>query len=138
MRFPSKFKGESMKPLMKILVAYDGSAHANNALGEAIDLAEKFKGSITVLYVAWEKSDDDSRNLLRNAEEKLKKSNVKYKLRVERSNYTPRMIVRIAMDEAFDLIAIGSRGMGGGKGWILGSVSSRVMEEAPCPVLLVK
>ena len=127
-----------MKPLMKILVAYDGSAHANNALSDAIDLAERFKGSITVLYVAWEKSDDDSRNLLRNAEEMLKKSNVKYKLRVERSNYTPRMIVRIAMDEAFDLIAIGSRGMGGGKGWILGSVSSRVMEEAPCPVLLVK
>ena len=78
-----------MKPLMEISVAYDGSAHANNTLNEAIDLAEKFKGSFTVPYVAWEKSDDDSRNLLRNVEEKLKKSNVKYKLRVERSNYTP-------------------------------------------------
>jgi nucleotide-binding universal stress UspA family protein len=42
------------------------------------------------------------------------------------------------MDEAFDLITIGSRGMGGGKGWILGSVSSRVIEEAPCPLLVVK
>ena len=127
-----------MKPLMKILVAYDGSAHAENALGEAIDLTEKFKGSITVLYVAWEKPDDDSRVLLRNAEERLKKAGVKHTLRVERSNYPPRILVRTAMDEAFDLITIGSRGMGGGKGWILGSVSSRVIEEAPCPVLVVK
>ena len=123
---------------MKILVAYDGSAHADNALSEAIDLAEKFKGSITVLYVAWEKPYDDSRTLLRNAEERLKKAGVEHKLRVEISNYAPRIIVRTAMDEAFDLIIIGSRGMGGGKGWILGSVSSRVIEEAPCPVLVVK
>jgi nucleotide-binding universal stress UspA family protein len=127
-----------MKPLMKILVAYDGSVHADNALGEAIDLAQKFKGSITVLYVAWEKSDEDSHVLLLNAEERLKKAGVKHTLRVERSNYTPRIIVRTAMDDAFDLITIGSRGMGEGKGWLLGSVSSRVIEEAPCPVLVVK
>lgn len=127
-----------MKLLMKILVAYDGSAHADKALSEAIVLAEKFKGTITVLHVAWEKSDDDSRRLLHHAEEKLKKSNVKYKLRVEQSQYPPRRIVRIAMDEACDLIAIGSRGMGRGKTWVLGSVSSRVIEEAPCLVLVVK
>ena len=31
-----------------------------------------------------------------------------------------------------------SRGMGGGKAWMLGSVSSRVIEDSPCPILVVK
>jgi nucleotide-binding universal stress UspA family protein len=123
---------------MKILVAYDGSALADKAIDEAIDLAEKFKGNIIVLYVAWDKTDDESRHLLRHAEDKLKQSKVKYKLRIERSEYPPRRIIRIAMDEACDLIAIGSRGMGGGKAWMLGSVSSRVLEDSHCPVLVVK
>jgi nucleotide-binding universal stress UspA family protein len=127
-----------LKPLMKILVAYDGSAIADKAIDEAIDLAEKFKANIIVLYVAWDKSDDERRHLLRHAEDKLKQSNVKYKVRIERSEYPPRRIIRIAMDEACDLIAIGSRGMGGGKAWMLGSVSSRVLEDSHFPVLVVK
>jgi nucleotide-binding universal stress UspA family protein len=42
------------------------------------------------------------------------------------------------MDEACDLITIGSRGIGGGKAWVLGSVSRKVIEDAPCPVLVIK
>jgi nucleotide-binding universal stress UspA family protein len=42
------------------------------------------------------------------------------------------------MDDGFDIIIIGSKGMGGGKSWILGSVSRKVIEDAPCPVLVVK
>lgn len=127
-----------MKPLMKILVAYDGSALADKALSEAIDLATVFRGSITVLHVAWEESDDESRRILLRAEERLKKADVRYEVRTERSQYPPRRIIRIAMDEACDLIAIGSRGLGSRQAWILGSVSRRVIEEAPCPVLVVK
>jgi nucleotide-binding universal stress UspA family protein len=123
---------------MKILVPYDGSDYADKALDDAIELAKKFRGSITVLHVAWEETDNDSRNLLRGTEEKLKEADVRYKLRSERSQYPPRRIVRIAMDEECDLIAIGSRGLGGGKAWMLGSVSTRVLEESPYPVLVVK
>jgi len=128
----------NLKTLMKILVAYDGSANADKALAEAIELAKKFNGTILVLHVAWEKTDNESRNLLRRAEEELKKAKVKYQLKIERSQYPPRRIIRIAMDEACDLITIGSRGLGEGRAWILGSVSSRVIEESPFPVLVVK
>jgi len=127
-----------LKSFMKILVAYDGSALAEKALGQAIDIAEKFNGSIIVVHVAWEQPDDESRRVLHRAEEKLKRTGLKYELRSERSQYPPRRIVRIAMDEACDLIAIGSRGFSMDKAWLIGSVSSKVIEDSPCPVLVVK
>ena len=47
-------------------------------------------------------------------------------------------IVETAKLESFDLIVIGSRGLGGIKEFFLGSVSDRVADEAPCPVLIIK
>lgn len=47
-------------------------------------------------------------------------------------------IVRLANIYQADLIAIGSRGLTGVKRIIQGSVSSQVVEEAPCSVLVVK
>jgi nucleotide-binding universal stress UspA family protein len=123
---------------MKILVAYDGSHQSNRALREAINLAKELKGSISVLYVTWEKSDVESRSLISNAEDNLKKTGVKYKLIIERSEYIPRRIIRVSKDGAFDLIAIGNRGFEGGKSWVLNSVSRRVIADASCPVLIVK
>lgn len=123
---------------MKILVAYDGSVHANQALSEAVGLAKRFRGSITVLHVFWEESEEESLKLLKGVEGRLKDANVKYDLRTERGQNIPRRITRIATEEGFDLIVIGSRGLGRGKAWVLGSVSSRVIEDATCPVLVVK
>lgn len=47
-------------------------------------------------------------------------------------------IVRLANIYQADLIVIGSRGLTGVKRIIQGSVSSQVVEEAPCSVLVVK
>jgi nucleotide-binding universal stress UspA family protein len=45
-------------------------------------------------------------------------------------------IARVAIEQACDLIAVGSRGRSG-LGATLGSVAARVAAEAPCPVLVV-
>lgn len=132
------FEVGSLRLGMKILVAYDGSVHANQALSEAVGLAKRFRGSITVLHVFWEESEEESLKLLKGVEGRLKDANVKYDLRTERGQNIPRRITRIATEEGFDLIVIGSRGLGRGKAWVLGSVSSRVIEDATCPVLVVK
>lgn len=47
-------------------------------------------------------------------------------------------IVRLAKIHKADLIVLGSRGLTGMKRILLGSVSSQIVEDAPCSVLVVK
>ncbi|QDO87872.1 universal stress protein [Ornithinimicrobium ciconiae] len=44
----------------------------------------------------------------------------------------------IARSEAADLLVMGSRGLGGFSGKLLGSVSQRILRTAQCPVIIVK
>ena len=48
------------------------------------------------------------------------------------------VIVEIAKDEDVYLIVMGSRGLGGITGWVLGSTSRHVIETCTKPVLIVK
>jgi len=47
-------------------------------------------------------------------------------------------IVRLASESQCELIVVGSHGLGGARRFLLGSVSDRVFEYAPCSVLIVK
>jgi nucleotide-binding universal stress UspA family protein len=47
-------------------------------------------------------------------------------------------IIELAENDGYDLIVIGSRGLGGITGWILGSTSRRVVESCTKPVLVIK
>ena len=44
----------------------------------------------------------------------------------------------IAKEKNVDMIVMGSRGLGGITQFLLGSVSDRVTDHAPCPVLIVR
>ena len=127
-----------MRQLMKILVGYDGSDLSHQALNEAIDLAEQFKGTILVLSVFWEETESEKNQILLRAEKRLMETFVKYDIVSENSKSPPSRIGRMAKEEGVDLIAIGSKGRGGAKVWVLGSTSSKVIEEAPCPILVIK
>lgn len=151
-----------MRRELKILVAYDGSSQSDHALTEAITLAQELTGSVTLLRVqdavrealdaarelssmytllkvhGTETSLEDSKPLLHTCDQALWKSGVPYEIREAVTTNIPQRIVRIASEEHFDLIVMGTRGLGGAKAWLLGSVSQRVITEAPCPVLVVK
>lgn len=142
----------------KILVAVDGSDHADRALDFALDLAMKYTAKILLLSVvppvflpipslnvmksqaiadASVELENSFRTVLTKTEEKVKRhTNISVFTRLEHGN-PDEVIVETAKLGNFDVIVIGSRGLGR-RDFALGSVSSRVAENATCPVLIVK
>ncbi|MEJ2240832.1 MAG: universal stress protein [Candidatus Bathyarchaeota archaeon] len=147
--------------IKKILVAIDGSQSADHALSFGLDLAKKYSAEVMIttvldspepslvakgMFYAPNSTEEYlnqlrkfHRKILVDARNKSKQNNPKLKLSTKLLQGRPAdKIVEIAKDKAFDLIVIGNRGLGGIKEFILGSVSDRVADHAPCPVLIVK
>ena len=123
---------------MNILVPYDGSINTDKALNEAIVLARKFHSYIYVLYCSWDESEQSDLTLLKTKEDFLEKSGVRYILTCESYEHVWKHIIDVAHREMIGLIVMGTRGMGTARSVVMGSVSSKVIENAPCPVLVVK
>jgi nucleotide-binding universal stress UspA family protein len=143
----------------KILVALDGSKASNNALNFALELADNLSADVELLtivppvflpsysiYVL--KSDAISecaknleisfRGVLSKAQEEARRRHPKTNVSTKFEKGEPsEKIVEVANQGSFDLIIIGSRGLGG-RVSTLGSVSSRVVDKSNCPVLIVK
>ena len=133
----------------KILVAYDGSESAKRALDEAAKLTPN-DGIVTVVSVAEElpqfgraaamvvpEEHQERRRELAEAKEILKGRGIKAKT-VERRGDAATMILDEAEKEGVELVVMGTRGLGSGKRWLLGSVSTKVLHHAPCNVLVVR
>jgi nucleotide-binding universal stress UspA family protein len=76
--------------------------------------------------------------VLYRAEEKVRQEKPKLKVSAKIEHGRPEeKIVETAKEGHFDLIVMGSRGLGR-REYALGSVSSRVADNATCPVLIVK
>jgi nucleotide-binding universal stress UspA family protein len=143
-----------------ILVPLDGSNHANHALTVAMDLAEKYSAELVLLTVfqpvsfSTEELNISATDVLRNFTETQKEcaeqllTNALHHVKDEHPtlHVTPKIAVGRVTDEiiatvekeSIDLIVMGSRGLGGIKQLVLGSVSDRVADTAPCPVLIVR
>jgi nucleotide-binding universal stress UspA family protein len=137
-----------------ILVAVDGSADAQQALAQAIDLARSENARLTlfsavtappsVAYVGV--SGDVTANLIREAEAE---ADAVLRTAVERvpddvsvvsvlsgEPVRPALVSQIAAGE-HDLVVMGSRGRGALRSVLLGSVSHYVLNHSPVPVLIV-
>jgi nucleotide-binding universal stress UspA family protein len=150
----------------KILVAYDGSDHAKHALEYAVDVTDVRKGTLFILTVVpkvtlpifpdegfgaapitaaqdfgeyqdrmkemYKKSLDEAVTHIKEEFPDLKFETILIEGRPSAT------IVEQADKNDVDLIVIGSRGLGGITGWILGSTSRRVVDSCTKPVLIVK
>jgi nucleotide-binding universal stress UspA family protein len=127
-----------MKNKMKILVGTDGSDHSKAALIEAINVAKIFSGSVKVITVYKQGMDKEAEKVLEEAEKYLKKEKINYNLSSILGSNPSRALVNVAKHENFNLIVVGSRGLGSAASFLLGSVSKKVVSKAHCDVLVVK
>ncbi len=143
-------KGEiSMK---KILAAYDGSKESGKAVQTAISLAREFGSSLTVMavipepYLAELVEFDRIRILdtlskdAKNALSRLKEQATgvaAIKTLIKFGSPAAEILDEAAKMKA-SLIVTGSHGRHGAQRFLLGSVSSKIVDHAPCSVLVVK
>ena len=134
-----------------ILVPFDGSKNSFRAFKKAIFLAKQNQSSITGLFVIKVPASERVRvremlmktlqkqyaNFTKKAKELCKKNGVPFLDVIEYGKEGPR-IVSYAAKNKFDLIVMGSRGMGSVREYFLGSTSYYVLHESKLPVMIVK
>lgn len=141
--------------MKRILVPIDGSDNSMKALAKAKELGSLTKADITILFVVNDFKNHpyaiDRRYLEELKGEVVSQSNKivedakkhfnKYPGKVYSSIRTGNVeneILELSKSGGFDLIVMGSRGLGRFARTMLGSVSSRVANNAEISVLLVK
>lgn len=141
-------------PLEKFLVPVDGSECAVRAVMFASVVAKKFQAKVTLIHVvpslvgmiAGPESfvnidtrpyEESGRRILEKAAKVLEFSDLTVDRRLEHGQPVDT-IVRVAKNEGYDMIIIGSRGLSPVKSLLLGSVSNGVSHHAKCPVLIVR
>lgn len=144
----------------KILAAVDGSDMSSKALDAAIHLAKEQQAELTILYAGREtvvstsaltgivyvpenfiedikhEVEQKGAAILEDAKQKAAESGVEAESLYVQGE-PAHQILNIAKEQHFNLIVVGSRGISGFKEMMLGSVSHKVSQLSPCPVLIV-
>ena len=123
--------------ISKILVPVDGSDNACKAVDQAIDLAQRSKASLDFVYVSSHINEHIPSDIIFNRIWEKLPADIKAEKHVETGS-RPKAIIKVAKEQNADLIIMGSRGLGIFKGALIGSVSLKVIEDSPIPVMVVK
>ncbi len=136
----------------KILIANDGSDGARKALRTAIGLAKRLGAELHMVSVeelprfasSVDEIVEDQRDqnhrfarVLREARRAAEAEGVKLAARVVAGHAVPT-IVELIEREGFDLLVIGFMGHSALYNRLIGSTTDRLVELAPCPVLVAK
>lgn len=138
--------------MRRILIAHDGSKSSEKALKKAFQIAETFGSSVTVvsvipeLYLTELMEMDRARIMDTMTKEtrkmmekiKAKSKQVKSLKTVIKQGDPADEILNTAEKMKADVIITGSHGRHGAQRFLLGSVSSKIVDHAGCDVLVVK
>jgi len=142
----------------KILVPFDNSKQAFSAAQHAVKLAMVSKATVTILHVVQDIANyPEEKNKVRicfDRETILNEIKIKAQARLEQLKESlnhndvkidtavvfgnpSREILKKAKIEGYDVIIMGSRGLGKIPGLLMGSVSNKVCSGATCPVIVI-
>jgi len=138
----------------KILVPVDGSDNSIRALDHALILAKNMGSAVTTMHVIetpptiyiesqkllneiMAKYRMESAKILDRCKQVAEDKGVKIETVIAEGDAALN-ITGYGNNEGFDMIVIGSRGLGRFKEMVLGSVSNKVLHHAKCAVLIVK
>lgn len=133
-----------------ILVALDGSDYSQQAMPVAIEIARKFGGDLFVLHVAEHdrgravayslESPAEATRLVASAVVQARAEGLKAsgELVDKAAGHVAQAIEKAATEHGIDLIVMGSRGLSDAQGFLLGSVTHKVMQMVDVPVLVTR
>ncbi len=136
----------------KIAVAYDGSKGSKLALEWAVGMALKFNAIIMTVTVVktpeFALTSGDADVFVKDAEKyyhplltEIREYGNKHRVAVKTDllyGHPAECIVKYAFQENADLLITGTRGMGGFKNLVIGSVAQKVVCYSSIPVLVIK
>ena len=121
----------------KILLATDGSKDAELAATTAADLAKSTNSELHVLHVGEaptflaQKELEEEVGMIPQSGAQEIQAHLEF-------GRPDTAIVEMAEELGAGLIVMGSRGLGGVRRALLGSISDSVVRHAPCPVMVVR
>lgn len=138
----------------RIVVGIDGSDHARRALQHAVEEAQRRGARLDVVHtyqipIYWGPagygapipgvSTEEAERAAHEVIDQCLGHEVPADVEVERIvTHGPPAQALLEVAEGADLLVVGSRGLGGFRGLLLGSTSQQVITHAPCPVLVVR
>ena len=138
-----------MTAFKRILVAVDGSDNSLRAAEKAAEIASNFHSEIVLLhviqpaesayYTGLPTTEDAEREKgeqkLHRAKEACLKVGLTPELQVNLGN--PAEVILNVSEMGYDLVVVGTRGIGALARFLMGSVSTRVVQFSKSPVLVV-
>ena len=141
--------------IQQILVPIDFSEHARPILEWACELAKEHGSKLVLLHAYhlpvefqqlegaylppefWTNVKTEAQQTLDEYAAGVSRQGLEVEA-IVREGYPATVIEEEAERVGADLVVIGTRGLGGLKHLLLGSIAERVVQRAPCPVLTVK
>lgn len=144
--------------IKRILIPLDGSKLAEKALPYAEELAYQFQAELVLMQVlqpaliaanydsyvsfayqeSWPQDHSEAEAYLNSLRGELRELHIPARSIVLNSQPVADAIVDLAHEHQIDVIVMSTHGRSGLSRWIYGSVATKVLQQAPCPVFLVR
>ena len=141
--------------IKKILIPLDGSRLAENAIPYAEEIATKFKAQLVLIQVlqprlmmpeyepgfydeAIKIEHDTAKIYLHGLKDRIGYFHIPVETAVLDGGTVAGTIIDHAKEAGIDLIVMNTHGRSGIDRWFYGSVADKVLQQAHCPVLLVR